>query len=487
MPTVVTTSKDLIQAETGAIAILVAPGLQFTPSGKKLNAALQNTLTRVLEEESFQTKNSRPLVYYPLNGKVRKVIAVALSASRSRIAGLREAAHSAARCAQQHGVVDLTLAFDSKNADEAQAVIEGALLSTYRFEPFKTQKNPKPALEKIAISSTAKIPDAIRRAEAMIRATFLVRDLVNQPPNLLGPVDLAAFAKKTARNSKIKVRIFEPPELEKMGAGAFLSVGKGNDGLCRMIQLQYEPAGKKKAHVAIVGKGITFDSGGLSLKPEKAMEHMKSDMAGSAIVLATLCAAAELNLPIQMTGLMMAVENMPDGGANRPGDVVTAMNGKTIEITNTDAEGRLALADGLVYAQRQNPDYLLDVATLTGAQVVSFGRLIGAAMGNDDRLIRKIMEAGETAGETVCQMPLFEPYRQFIKSDTADIRNSSGIPEAGSIQAGLFLSEFVTHPHWVHFDIAGPSWQEREWDVYSKNGSGFGVRTLLSFLMKLSS
>jgi leucyl aminopeptidase len=485
MPTVVSTSKDLLDTESGAIAILVPSGLQFTPSGKKLNAALGNAIKRVLEEESFQFKNSRPLVYYPLNGKVKRVIAVALSTSRSRIAGLREAAYSAGQCAQQHGVLDLTLAFDSKNADEAQAILEGALLSTYRFEPFKAQKNPKPTLEKIAISSTVKIPDAIRKAEAMTRATFLVRNLVNQPPNLLGPVNLAEFAKKTAHNSKIKVRIFEPPELEKMGAGAFLSVGKGNDGLCRMIELQYVPLGKKKAHVAIVGKGITFDSGGLSLKPEKAMEHMKSDMAGSAIVLATLCAAAELNLPIQMTGLMMAVENMPDGGANRPGDVVTAMNGKTIEITNTDAEGRLALADGLVYAQRQNPDYLFDVATLTGAQVISFGRLIGAAMGNDDQLIRKLMQAGEIAGEAVCQMPLFEPYRQFIKSDTGDIRNSSGIPEAGSIQAGLFLSEFVTHPHWVHFDIAGPSWQEREWDVYSKNGSGFGVRTLLSFLLKL--
>ncbi len=477
-------TQDPAQISTEAIAVLVLPEYRLTPSGIKVDQASGQGFKQTLREESFQIKPGRVFVYYP-GMKVRRILAAACPGEGKRTTDLREAAYASARAAQQHGVVDLALAFDPRSEQEIQAVAEGALLATYRYEPFKSQKNPKPVLKTITICSSKKGADSIRKAEVLSGATLFVRDLVNQPPNLLRPVDLANVAKKIARENKLSIRIFEPRQLEKMGANAFLSVGKGNDDTCRMIQIEYKPAGKSKAHVAIIGKGITFDSGGLSLKPEKAMEHMKSDMAGSAIVLACLRAAAQLKLPVKITGLMMAVENMPDGGANRPGDVIRAMNGKTIEITNTDAEGRLALADGLVHAQSLNPDYLLDVATLTGAQVVSFGRLIGVVMGNDNRLVHKIVEAGESAGESMWSVPLFEPYRQLILSDTADIRNSSGIPEAGSIQAGLFLSEFVTHPHWAHLDIAGPSWQEREWDLYQKNGSGFGARCLLSFLMNL--
>jgi leucyl aminopeptidase len=478
-------TQDPSEISTEAIALLVLPGLRLTPSGGKLDRVSVRGLSGMLQEESFQVKQGRVLVHYPSQLKIKKIIAVACLGERTRTTDLREAAYICGRSAQQHGVENLALAFDPRNGQEIQAIAEGAMQATYRYEKFKSQKNPKPILKTITICCSTKNTDAIRKAVTLSRGVFLVRDLVNQPPNLLSPVNLAAFAKKTARENKISVRVFGQKELARMGANAFLSVGKGNDDSCRMIQIQYAPARKAKAHVAIVGKGITFDSGGLSLKPEKAMEHMKSDMAGSAIVLACLRAAAELKLPVKLTGFMMAVENMPDGGANRPGDVVTAMNGKTIEITNTDAEGRLALADGLVFAQRLNPDYLLDVATLTGAQVVSLGRLIGMVMGNDEQLIRKITEAGELAGESMWPMPLFEPYRQLIKSDTADIRNSSGIPEAGSIQAGLFLSEFVTHSHWAHLDIAGPAWQERDWDLYTRNGSGFGTRCLLSFLMNL--
>jgi leucyl aminopeptidase len=220
----------------------------------------------------------------------------------------------------------------------------------------------------------------------------------------------------------------------------------------------------------------------LSLKPEKAMEHMKSDMAGAATALACVRAASELQLPIKVTALLMATENMPDGGANRPGDVIRSMNGKTIEITNTDAEGRLALADGLTYAQTLKPDYIIDIATLTGAQVVGLGRLVGGVIGNNEEFVQEVAKAGKESGETMWPLPLFEPYRELIKSDIADIRNSSGIPEAGTIQAALFLSEFVEHPRWVHLDIAGPAWQEREWGLYSKAASGFGVRCLLKLL-----
>jgi leucyl aminopeptidase len=281
-------------------------------------------------------------------------------------------------------------------------------------------------------------------------------------------------------------RVFEASELEKMGAHSFLSVGKGSTEQGRMVHLTYKPSKKSAVHVALVGKGITFDSGGLSLKTEKGMEHMKSDMAGAAMALALVEAAAKLKLPMTVTSILMVTENMPGGGANRPGDVIRSMMGKTIEITNTDAEGRLALADGLTYAQRLKPDYLIDIATLTGAQVVSLGRLMAAVIGNNDSFVEQIVNAGKSTGETMWPLPLFEPYRELIRSDIADIRNSSGIPEAGTIQAALFLSEFIQHPKWVHLDIAGPSWQEREWSVYSKAASGFGVRALLNFLIDVS-
>jgi leucyl aminopeptidase len=252
-----------------------------------------------------------------------------------------------------------------------------------------------------------------------------------------------------------------------------------------MIHITYKPEERATSHVCFVGKGLTFDSGGLSLKTEKGMESMKCDMAGAATALACVQAAKQLDLKVKVTALLMATENMPDGGANRPGDVVRAMNGKTIEITNTDAEGRLALADGLVYAQTLKPDYLIDIATLTGAQVVGLGRLVAGIMGNDDTFVQQIVRAGEEAGETMCPLPLVDHYRDLIRSDVADMKNSSGILEAGSIQAGLFLSEFIHHPRWVHMDIAGPAWQEREWSIYPRSGSGFGARALLTFLTGL--
>jgi leucyl aminopeptidase len=302
---------------------------------------------------------------------------------------------------------------------------------------------------------------------------------------MLNPEKLAEISIDVAKENALNLRVFEEPELSKMGANAFLSVGKGSDIPGRMVHITYKPQGRARAHVCLIGKGLTFDSGGLSLKSEKGMESMKSDMAGAATALACIRAASELKLPVKVTALLMATQNMPDGGANRPGDVVRAMNGKTIEITNTDAEGRLALADGLGYAQTLKPDYLIDIATLTGAQVVALGRLVAAVMGNNDDLIQQIVEAGKQSGETMWPLPLPEHYGDLIRSDIADMKNSSGIPDAGSIQAGLFLSEFVQHPRWAHLDIAGPSFQDREWSVYLKGGSGFGARCLLTFLCNL--
>ncbi len=464
-----------------ATAILALPELRLTETGASLNKSGNGWITRRRKQEAFLVKRGSASLFYSGDGS--RLILVSLPERDSRKNELREAAYSAVKTARQHGLKRIALLFDPEDEFELQAVGEGALLSAYSFKRFKTKPDPKPELQTVYVQGDQS--DAIRRASIFASATLLVRDLVNEPPNVLNPARLEELAVEAAREKNLKLRVFRTAQLQKMGANSFLSVGMGSIVPSRMIQLTYTPETKAKAHVVLVGKGVTFDSGGLSLKTEKGMEHMKSDMAGAATVLACVRAARDLNLPVKVTSLLMAVENMPDGGANRPGDVVRAMNGKTIEITNTDAEGRLALADGLVYAHSLRPDYLIDIATLTGAQVVGLGRLVAGMMGNNESLQHQLSEAGKESGELMWPMPLPDHYREMIKSDIADVKNSSGITDAGSIQGGLFLSEFVTHPRWAHLDIAGPSWQEREWSVHPRNASGFAARCLLTFLSRL--
>lgn len=478
-------NRDPRALKGDALAILVLNHYQWTRTGKLLDAEAENQFSKALHEDSFQVKRKNISVLFTGRNPVKRLFVTAFPVdTTSRANELRIAAFASTRLAQNRGVRNFVIAFDPKNNAEVQAIAEGALLAGYEFHPYQKKKESnKKKIDKITVCATTD-RGGVSAVKARIHAgaEMLVRDLVNEPPNTMNSIRLADAAHETAKKHDLQIKIYEPNELEQMGAGAFLSVGKGSVLPSRMIHITYMPRTEARTHVALVGKGITFDSGGLSLKTEKGMEHMKSDMAGAAIVLACVRAAQELRLPVQVSGIMMVTENMPNGGANRPGDVVRAMNGKTIEITNTDAEGRLALADGLTFAQGLSPDYVLDIATLTGAQVVALGRLVGAVMGNSEELNRRIAAAGEKSGETIWPLPLYEPYRELIKSDIADVRNSSGIPEAGSIQAGLFLSEFVTHPQWAHLDIAGPAWQEREWSLYTRSASGFGTRCLLRFL-----
>jgi leucyl aminopeptidase len=481
----VTDNPEDVRAD--AIAILVRENYELSKSGARLNAHLKGKLKDELESAHFQVRKRNALLFYPgLETPARILCVAAKKSSEPSTDTLRQAAFVAARQANAKGLRTLAIAFDPSKDSEVQAIAEGCWLAGYQYLRFKTKSEKDKQLQSVMVCTAQTQETPIQIAEVHCRAVSLVRDFVNEPPDFLKPSTLARKAEAIARKHKLRCRIFEAPELEKMGAHAFLSVGKGSTEQGRMVHLTYKPRKNSGVHVALIGKGITFDSGGLSLKTEKQMEHMKSDMAGAATALACVQAAAELKLPITVTALLMATENMPGGGANRPGDVVRSMNGKTIEITNTDAEGRLALADGLTFAQRLNPDYLVDIATLTGAQVVGLGRLMGAAIGNDDSFVQQVVRAGKNAGETMWPLPLFEPYRDLIRSDIADIRNSSGIPEAGTIQAALFLSEFINHPKWVHLDIAGPAWQEREWDIYSKAASGFGVRCLINLLTDIA-
>jgi leucyl aminopeptidase len=284
-------------------------------------------------------------------------------------------------------------------------------------------------------------------------------------------------------------KVLNSKQIQAQGMGAFALVAQGSEQPAYLIHLSYQPKGKVERKIALVGKGITFDSGGLSLKPSASMETMKMDMAGAAVVLATMKTIAELqDLPIRVDAFIPTCENMPSGGSSKPGDIVTAMNGKTIEVNNTDAEGRLILCDALTYAQQQvDPDELIDLATLTGACIVALGKAAAGIMGTDDALIDRLRKAGEAGGEKLWPLPLYDEYKSFLKSDVADLINSGAKGEAGSSAGGMFLKEFVDKNRaWCHLDIAGPAWLTAEQPEIPKGGTGFGVRTLLYYLYNLS-
>jgi len=326
------------------------------------------------------------------------------------------------------------------------------------------------------------VKEAAVRAQTISRAVYLTRNLVSMPSNELTPARLAGEAKALAKRYRgLSVRILEAREMERLGMNALLGVARGSRESPKLIVMSYRGADRKQRPLALVGKAITFDSGGISLKPAEKMEEMKSDMAGGAAVLGTLQAVAELKMPVNLVGIVPATENLPDGGAYKPGDILRTMSGKTVEVLNTDAEGRLILADALHYAQRYNPEAIIDIATLTGACVVALGNQVTGMMGTDEKLKELIRKAAEETGELVWELPLWENYQEMVKSDVADLKNSAG-REGGAISAAAFLSKFADPVPWVHLDIAGPAWLTKDRPYQPKGASGIGVRLFVKFL-----
>jgi leucyl aminopeptidase len=329
--------------------------------------------------------------------------------------------------------------------------------------------------------------DGMRRGESFALATSFARDLINVPANDLYPTDLARAATELGNESRIEVKVFEQAECKKMGMGAFLGVAAGSEQPPKFIHMTYSPsgrpaAGRKRKKIVLIGKGITFDSGGLDLKPPDGMLRMKYDMAGAAAVLGIMRALPALKPVAEVHGLIAATENMPSGSAVRPGDVLRAMNGTTIEIGNTDAEGRLTLADGLCYANTTiGADEIIDMATLTGACVIALGQLCSGLMANNQPLANRLMKAAEAAGERLWQLPLIDEYRDNLKSEVADL-NNVGPRGGGAITAGLFLKEFAGRTPWAHLDIAGPAFTEKDLPLAPKGATGFAVRTILTYL-----
>lgn len=379
---------------------------------------------------------------------------------------------------------------DLEKADQArylQAFCEGYMLALYEYKDLKTKDVDPYHIEGLSLLVHGKDThwaDTVKKAKLLVEAVMLARRLGDIPGNMLTPAHLADEAKKMATGAGCKSRILDRRAIEKEKMGLLIGVGKGSAEDPRLIVLEHNGGKKSEAPIAIIGKGITFDSGGISIKPAGQMEEMKYDMMGAATVIAVMQAVSKLKLPINLVGIVAAAENMPGGKAQKPGDVMTSMSGKTVEITNTDAEGRLILADALEYAQKYyNPQAIMDFATLTGAVLVALGSVASGIMGNHKELIERIKQSSEETSERVWELPLYEEYEEDLKSAYADIRNS-GTRDAGSSKGGTFLKFFVDSKYpWAHFDIAGSSFLRKDLNyAQAKNASGATVRLMVDLL-----
>jgi len=376
-------------------------------------------------------------------------------------------------------------------AQAAQALAEGAMLGLYRFTRYKKNDEDAREIEVLTIlerdhEKVRAMSEAVRRGRLLAEATNSARDLVNEPGNALTPTELARRAKQIARRGRIRCQVLGPAELRRLGARALLGVAGGSQEPPCLIVLEYRRGRRGGPHLGLVGKGITFDSGGISIKPAENMEAMKGDMAGAAAVIAATAAIAGLQLPIHVTAVVPATENLPSGTALKPGDILRAMSGKTIEVINTDAEGRLVLADALHYARSRKATHLVDVATLTGACVVALGTVNSGAFTNNQLFLDKVVASGKAAGEKIWPLPMDPEYDELIKSDVAEIKNTGG-RKGGAITGAKFLQHFVGDTPWVHLDIAGTSESDKDKGYQPKGATGVMVRTLANLAVELLS
>ena len=454
----------------------------------------------------FKGKPGDSLVLYTGGSKLKtsRVLLLGLG-DANEVEDLRKSAAAIARQARSLQVKSLALdcssisswarATGESTAMLAEVLVDSMVYAGYSFDRLKSGKlDTKKGKEKdgkvrlgdlkirVNAGSVKEAEEGVRCGQIIVDARNFVRDLVNLPGNLLNAEDIAEAARKSAEKSGCKVTVLNKEEIEELGMGGLQAVNKGSHAPPAFTILEYEPASKPVATFALVGKGVTFDSGGISLKPSNGMDEMKSDMAGAASVIGTIEAAALLGLPLHIVGLIPATDNMPGGAAQKPGDVITTYSGITVEVGNTDAEGRLILADALAYAVEQyKPDAVIDLATLTGACIVALGYSVAGMFSNNDEFAEKIYEAGRKSGEKVWRMPVWEEYDELIKSEVADVHNTGG-KGAGSITAAKFLEKFIDgHKTWAHLDIAGPSFTTKKGNI-AAGGTGFGVRLLVDLL-----
>lgn len=480
------TSKDPAKLPVDALVVATAPkdggvelvGTDWLP-GELRSALVRDAAALGVTGKADEVRR------VPATGlKAKVLVLVGLGTGPVTAERLRRAAGAATR--ELAGVGSVALALPAGDVAATVAVAEGALLGAYTYTRYRAADAATAPVASIEVVTTkakdAAATQGVARAEVLAAAVHATRDLVNAAPNHLYPEAFTEAARAAAKGVRgVRITVLDEKALAAGGYGGLVGVGQGSPRPPRLVKVAYSPA-RAKAKVALVGKGITFDSGGISIKPSGAMETMKSDMAGAAAVLHTVLAAAQLGVPVSVTGWLCLAENMPSGTAQRPSDVVTIRGGKTVEVLNTDAEGRLVMADGLVAATEEKPDVVVDIATLTGAQVVALGDRVGAVMGTDE-VRAELVAAADRSGEQAWPMPLPDELKANLSSRVADLANVAGNRDAGMLVAGIFLKEFAGSTPWAHYDIAGPAFNERgEHDYTPKGGTGFGVRTLLAFV-----
>lgn len=469
-----------------------------------VDRVLDGLIQKLTREEKFKAKLGETLIFHTYNKiPAKKVMILGLGNRKDfNIESVRKLGGitvNKARDLKVRSVVTILHGAGIGRLDDmacSRALSEGAILANYRFLKYKKEEAKKVGkvdlqefiIAEISRSKISKIQKGIELGIAESGGVMYSRDLVNEPAMHLSPKDLVERAKEIAKGkSNIKLKIFDKPQLEKMNAWALLGVAMGSSNEPYMIHLKYAPkTGKPRKKIVLVGKGLTFDSGGLNLKPEQGMSEMKIDMAGAASVLGIFHALDFLQPKVEVHGIIGACENMPSGSAIRPGDIITSMSGKTIEINNTDAEGRVTMADTLWYATKQKPDQIIDLATLTGAVIVALGSEITGIMGNNQKMINNLIDISKKTGEKLWQLPLDPDYKKEIQGKVGDVNNIGGGRKGGAINAGLFLQEFVNDIPWVHMDIAATSYAEKPMNSYTPiGGTGVGVRLLLHYLDRL--
>lgn len=491
---------NIVESSADTIVVNLFDGVA-KPGGATgaVDRALDGAISDLIAGGDFSGKAGDVAVLYP-RGMIaaRRVLVVGLGkADKLNVEGVRRAAASAIRRARDlnarhvativHGAGIGGLVVD----EAAQATAEGSLLALYRFDASKRNEDENKQIESLMIvefdeGKLAAIRQSVQVAEAIAEGTAVARNLVNMPPNVATPTKLATTAEEIAgRNSDkdMKLLVGDREWAAEHQMGAFLAVAQGAGEPPKFIVIEHNADRDDLPTVVLVGKGVTFDTGGISIKSSEGMPAMKSDMGGAAAVLGTMEVVSRLNLPLHVVGIVPTTENMPDANAYRPADVITASNGKTIEIISTDAEGRMILADALVYAQRYQPDMVVDLATLTGACMIALGKQAAGLFSNDDTLRDRLLAAGEQTRERLWPLPLWEDYKKAIKSDVADMKNSGG-RFGGVATSAVFLWEFTDYP-WAHLDIAGMALTDKDDGYVLTGGTGYGVRLLTQFLRNL--
>ncbi len=483
------TSVPLDQIETEALVVVTferegAGGPLAWESARKVNEATGGWLEEVYRSGEFTGKAYETLVLHRPTGLKARRLAVVGGGRREKFAGveLRRAAGAAVRALKSRSITEATLAVDG-GGDEIAAAAEGAILGDYEPDRYKTDKKNGKRVEKVALAvreSTVELEESLARARILADAQNYARDLVAEPANRMTPTVLAERAREAAAECGLEYDILDRGRMSQLGMGALLGVAQGSAEPPALIVLRYRPQAEEAggACLGLLGKAVTFDSGGISIKPSENMDKMKYDMAGGAAVIGAMRAIAQLKPGVAVIGFVPAVENMPGSRAQRPGDVVVTLSGKTVEVLNTDAEGRLILADTLTYARRLGCTHLVDAATLTGAIVVALGHVNMGAFGSDADLLERVLAAARAEGEKVWPMPLDDDYKETLKSVVADLPNI-GNRWGGAITAAMFLKEFADPLPWVHLDIAGTAWLEESKPYLAKGPTGTPLRTLV--------